>query len=160
VLGRATRTVLDVGSGEGQWKVALKRLRPRIHYQGIDPSEYAVQRYGSRRNIVLGDIETVALRAQLRAYDLVVCCGMLNYLSPTQLKNGLKQVASVTAGVAYLELFTASDSFEGDTNWPKPRSARWYRQLLADSGFTAIGMQCYVTPAMQASLSSLERLEG
>src|SRR5690606_32968833 len=54
VLGRATRTVLGVGSGEGQWKVALKRLRPRTHDQGIDPSEYAVQRYGSRRNIVLG----------------------------------------------------------------------------------------------------------
>lgn len=158
VLDRPTRTVFDVGSGEGQWRHVLKRLRRSIQYEGIDPSEYAVSRFGRRRNIRLGDIESISVQAQRTGYDLVVCCGMLNYLSAAQLERGLRQVAAVTAGVAYLELFTASDSFEGDTSWPKPRRTRWYRELLADAGFTPIGMQCYVTAAMLPTIASLERL--
>ena len=30
ILGRPVRTVLDVGSGEGQWNPALRRLRPSL----------------------------------------------------------------------------------------------------------------------------------
>src|SRR5687767_7668978 len=52
-LGRAARSVLDVGCGEGDWYRALRRVRPRIRYLGIDPSEYVVERFGARRNIRL-----------------------------------------------------------------------------------------------------------
>jgi SAM-dependent methyltransferase len=156
VLGRPVRSVLDVGCGEGQWRPQLARLRPGVHYDGVDPSEYAVQRYGARRRLQRGgieDLEALSLRDQ---YDLVVCCGMLNYLEPTVLRRGLVQVARRTAGVAYLELFTAADAFEGDTSWPPPRATGWYQRVIREAGLHAIGMHGYVPSETLTRVAALE----
>ena len=158
VLGRPVKTVLDVGCGEGQWRAALRAHRPRLHYTGVDPSEYAVTKYGTRRNLLLGRIDTLDTLLLRAEYDLVVCCGMLNYLTPRDLKRGIAQVAARTGGVAYLELFTSDDAFEGDTDWPTPRRAAWYRAVMADAGLDAIGMQCYVAREARDRISALERL--
>lgn len=159
VLGRPVRSVLDVGCGEGQWRAALRVHRPRVAYTGVDPSAYAVARYGRQRGLLLGsigDLDGLALR---ETYDLVVCCGMLNYLEPPALEAGLAQVARRSGGVAYLELFTRDDAFEGDTQWPAPQPAAWYRQVLQRAGLRAIGMQCYVTHASSDRVSALERCD-
>lgn len=158
VLGRAVRTVLDVGCGEGQWRAALRRHRPRLAYDGVDPSTYAVQRYGATRGIRLGGIESLDALPLRASYDLVICCGMLNYLDVPQLRRGLPQVARRAGGVAYLELFTAEDEFEGDTAWPTPQSATWYRTAIRKAGLWSIGMQCYVPLAAKDRVSALERL--
>lgn len=158
VLGRAVRSVLDVGCGEGQWRQPLLRLRPALHYSGVDPSEYAVARFGARRGLQRGGIEeldTLSLRDQ---YDLVVCCGMLNYLSAATLRRGLAQLSRRTGGVAYLELFTATDEFVGDTNWLPPQPAQWYRRVIGEAGLHSIGMHGYVPTAQRSRLSALERL--
>jgi len=157
VLGRRVRTVLDVGCGEGQWYPALRALRPRVAYQGVDPSAYAVAAFGARRHLQQGgieDLDSLDLREQ---YDLVVCCGMLNYLSIPQLTRGIGHVAQRTGGMAYLELFTKDDHFEGDTDWPAPKAASWYRGVMQRAGLVAVGMQCYVTTAGQDRVSALER---
>lgn len=158
VLGRTVRSVLDVGCGEGQWRAALRAHRPRVHYDGVDPSAYAVSRYGRARGLQLGGIEqldTLTLRA---GYDLVVCCGMLNYLEAPALQRGLAQVARRVGGMAYLELFTSDDQFEGDTNWPAPRPAAWYRRAMRRAGLWPVGMQCYVASSARDRVSALERL--
>lgn len=157
VLDRPLKSVLDVGCGEGNWRAPLKRLRPTVHYAGVDPSAYAVQRYGKSRGLILGgidDLDSLTLRPQ---YDLVVCCGMLNYLSGAELKRGLAQVARRTGGVAYLELFTSADAYEGDTDWPAPKPAAWYRRQIREAGLSAIGLHGYVPTARQARISALER---
>jgi SAM-dependent methyltransferase len=158
VLGRPVRTVLDVGCGEGQWRAALRAHRPALHYDGVDPSAYAVQRFGKKRNLLLGGIEDLDGLPLRQHYDLVVSCGMLNYLDADVLKRGLAQVARRTGGVAYLELFAREDAFEGDTQWPAPKPARWYREVMTRAGLCAIGMQCYVTDAAKDRVSALERL--
>jgi SAM-dependent methyltransferase len=156
-LGRHVRTVLDVGCGEGNWQPVLRRLRPSLAYDGVDPSAYAVAKHGARRGLQQGGIEDLG-RLPLRAkYDLVVCCGMLNYLSPEQLVAGLSLVAARTGGMAYLELFAKGDAFEGDTDWPEPRSAAWYRSALTRAGFRSIGMQCYVPRTGEGNVSLMER---
>jgi SAM-dependent methyltransferase len=157
VLGRPVHTVLDVGCGEGNWQPVLRRLRPRVQYDGVDPSEYAVARFGARRGLQRGgidDLDDLPLREQ---YDLVVCCGMLNYLPTPTLKRGLAQVARRTGGIAYLELFTASDRFEGDTSWTAPKSAAWYRSVIASAGFHPIGMHAYVPATQRDRVAALER---
>ena len=158
VLGRRLRSVLDVGCGEGNWQPVLHALRPALTYDGVDPSEYAVARFGARRGLQRGAIEaldTLPLRA---SYDLVVCCGMLNYLSVDALRVGISQVAARANGVAYLELFTSEDAFEGDTDWPAPQTAAWYRQLMVACGLTPVGLQLYVPDAERGRVSALERL--
>lgn len=157
VLGRPVQTVLDVGCGEGNWQPVLARLRPTLRYDGVDPSEYAVTRYGRRRGLQLGgigDLDALALRGQ---YDLVVCCGMLNYLSAGQFRNGMGHVARRVGGVAYLEVFAQGDETEGDTGWPPLKPAAWYRRALAAAGLLPIGMQCYVTNAQRRLVARMER---
>ncbi|MBC8086825.1 MAG: class I SAM-dependent methyltransferase, partial [Phycisphaerae bacterium] len=157
VLARPVRTVLDVGCGEGQWRAALKKHRPRLNYTGVDPSEYAVARYGPRRNIKLGSFEQLSQLSLNGPFDLVVCCGMLNYISADALATGLGSVASLTGGLAFLEIFTSADATEGDTSWPTPKSAGWYRSTIKKVGLTGVGLHCYV-PSETHAIAELERV--
>ena len=156
VLGRPVRTVLDVGCGEGQWFPAIAKLRPAVSYDGVDPSAYAVKKFATRRHLQLGgieDLDRLPLRAQ---YDLVVCCGMLNYLPSATFERGVAQVARRTDGLAYLEIFSSADAYEGDTEWPTPKSAAWYRRVLARAGLRSVGMHGYIPLGHVARLSALE----
>ena len=157
VLGRPVRSVLDVGCGEGQWRPQLRRLRPRVVYDGVDPSEYAVRRFGARRGLQLGGIEDLDGMRLRDRYDLVICCGMLNYLSAGVFRRGVAQVARRTGGVAYLEIFTSVDAFEGDTDWLTPRPVAWYRRVIRAAGLHPVGMHGYVPTAQRERVSSLER---
>jgi SAM-dependent methyltransferase len=157
VLGRSVRSVLDVGCGEGNWQPVLRKLRPGVHYDGVDPSAYAVARFGARRGLQQGSIESLDALPLRSRYDLVICCGMLNYLSSAQLRRGLAQVTRYVDGMAYLELFSKGDAIEGDTGWPALRPAAWYRARLRGAGLTSVGLQCYVAAARQDAIAMLER---
>lgn len=160
ILGRPARTVLDVGCGEGQWRAALRRLRPAIRYWGVDASEYAVRRYGRRRNIQLGRVDALDALALPKRVDLVLCVGMLNYLAPTELRRGLEQIHARTGGVAYLEIFTADDEVEGDFTSRDARPTAWYRAQLRRAGFTSCGLQLYVTDDRRSAMAAMETGRG
>lgn len=157
ILERPIRTVLDVGCGEGQWLPAIQKHRPHVRYDGVDSSEYAVSRFGTRRHIQLGGIEDLDTLALRERYDLVVCVGMLNYLDIPVLLNGLRLVAKRTGGLAYLELFARSDALEGDTTWLTPKPATWYRQAMHDAGLHSVGMHGYVPAEALHRIAALER---
>ena len=160
ILGRAVRTVLDVGCGEGNWLAPLRRLRPRIQYTGIDTSEYAVSRFGVKRNIRLGSIDTLD-RMRLRAsYDLILCVGMLNYVPPAQLVTGLEHVYDRAGGLVYLELFTSADrGVFGDTLGTRLRSPAWYRARIREARFVSVGMHCFVPDWLREHTSAMERCD-
>ncbi len=158
VLGRPVRTVLDVGAGEGNWQPVLRRLRPSVRYQGVDPSEYAVRRFGRRRTIALGDLaslDTLALSHD--RYDLVIANGVLNYLEPDALRAALPRLAARASGMLFLELYTNADDIKGDTGFPQFRPATWYRRTLHDAGLVACGLHCYVRRDETWRLAELER---
>lgn len=158
ILGRPVRTVLDVGCGEGNWLAPLRRLRPRVTYTGVDASEYAVARFGTRRNIRLGTIDALD-RVRLRKdYDLILCVGMLNYLDPPQLRSGLAQLYDRAHGLVYLEVFTGSDrGVFGDTRGTRLRSAEWYRARIRDARFVSCGLHCYVPDWLREHTAVMER---
>jgi SAM-dependent methyltransferase len=158
VLARPVRSVLDVGCGEGQWRAALRRHRPHVAYTGVDPSEYAITRFGKRRGLMRGSLNTLASLPLTGPYDLVVCCGMLNYVPLTDLPRGIAEVAALTGGVAYLELFTRADLTEGDTSWPTPQTAAWYRRMLRAAALQSIGMHCYI-PRARHAVAELEQAD-
>ena len=125
VLEREVESVLDIGCGEAPWRAFLKRLRPRARYFGIDPSPYAVARYGKTRGIVqggVGDLGTPALSRALLGlgarppFDLIVCSDVLHYVPTKDLTRGFKTIGKwVGPGLAFLEFFTRDDDTEGDT---------------------------------------------
>jgi SAM-dependent methyltransferase len=162
VLDRPIRTVLDVGAGEGHWQPLLTSMRPRVHYIGIEPSEYAVARYGSRRGLRNGSVETLdalSLHTEFPdGFDLVVCCGVLNYVPTRRLGAALTQLQLHTSGVAWLELFSAQDDIEGDVARLRPKSANWYRAKFRDAGLVACGLHLYAPTDRAAGLSALESL--
>ncbi|AHG92230.1 hypothetical protein J421_4695 (plasmid) [Gemmatirosa kalamazoonensis] len=157
VLGRPVRSVLDVGAGEGNWLPVLRKLRPRIHYQGVDPSAYAVRRFGARRNILLGGVGSLDQLPLRDGYDLVVANGVLNYLSPDALRDGLPQIVRRADGMLYLEIFTDTDDITGDTRFGQLESAAHYRTLLKRAGLVGLGMHCYLRRALEGRLAALER---
>lgn len=157
ILERPVTKVLDVGAGEGNWGEALKTLRPRAKYYGVDPSEYAVERFGKARNIRRGGFGDLAGLRLPDDFDLVLCCGVMNYVAPTELATGLRWLTTACQGVAYFEIFTAADDAVGDFTRSAARSPRSWRALLKRTGWTPLGMHLYLRSDMAGIASALER---
>ena len=156
ILARPLRSVLDVGCGEGRWQPALQAIRPRASYLGIDSSEYAIGRYGGRRNLRLGSFEGLEEHRFDRPFDLIVCSDVLHYLTPAQIGKGLPELVDLTGGVALLEVFTEDDEVEGDMVGYHARSPAWYRKTFRKAGLQSIGLQMYVHEEVAATLEAMD----
>lgn len=157
ILERQVTSVLDVGAGEGNWSIALKKLRPRAKYFGVDPSEYAISRYGKSRNIRLGGFGTVGELGLPDEFDLVLCCGVLNYVSPAELSKGLDALTYLCVGTAYFEVFSSADDATGDFTRSAARSPAAWRRLFRRTGWTALGLHLYLRTDMAGIAAALER---
>jgi SAM-dependent methyltransferase len=160
VLDRPVRTVLDVGAGEGHWQPVLRALRPSLRYVGVEPSAYAVGRFGKTRGLRLGSVESLdALRLHDEypdGFDLVVCCGVLNYVPNRLLNSALEMLQVHTGGLAWLEVFTKHDEIEGDVAALKPQPASWYRDRIRQAGLVPCGLHLYAPMDRAAGLTALE----
>ncbi len=156
LLERPVRTVLDIGCGEGAWCPALRARRPAIRYTGVDPSEYAVRRYGRRRNIRRGRFGDAAAAADEGPFDLVVCADVVLYVDDRELQRGLDAIGSMLRGVAYIEIFTARDNIEGDLALFHRRPPAVYRRVLRRAGLTHVGPHLYVGDAVLGRLADFE----
>ena len=157
LLGRPVRSVLDVGAGEGTWRRAIHAIRPRARYVGVDPSEYAVRRFGKRRGIRLGSFDALDELGLDGPFDLVVCVGVMNYLSSRELARGLETIAAMLAGVAFLEVWTTEDDIVGDRKGWHDHPASWYRRHLRAAGLIPVGLHCYAGPAIAHNVAALEK---
>jgi SAM-dependent methyltransferase len=156
LLERPIRRVLDIGCGEAPWRAQLRRIRPRVHYDGIDPSPYVVERFGARRGIRLGGFGDVGRVGLEGPYDLVVCADVLQYVADDDLSRGLGAVAALLGGVAFLEAYTTGDELVGDRRLWQDRSVREWRRRLKAAGLTPCGMHCYVGESLADRLLELE----
>lgn len=156
-LRRPVKSVLDVGCGEGAWLPHLRALRPRLSYLGLDPSEYAVARFGASRNIRRASFgELPSLRLD-RGFDLVVCSDVLHYVPDAEIGAGVNEIARVAAGVVFLEVLTKEDDVIGDLDGFLKRPAKWYRTQFAKAGLTAAGPYTWLAPALLPEAAELER---
>jgi len=143
-LGRRLRTVVDIGCGEALWYDALKQLRPRVQYTGIDSSEYVVRAFGDSHHVRHGSFGALrALRLPTRV-DLIVCADVLQYIPARDLIPGLRAIRRALGGVAYIEVFTRDDDMEGDMQGWHARSANEYRRLFRNVGLSHCGVNCFV----------------
>jgi SAM-dependent methyltransferase len=155
-LQRPIRSVLDVGCGEAPWRAPLLKLRPKLHYQGVDSSEYAVGRYGRSRNIALASFGQLGELRFGRPVDLLVCSDVIHYVPTAELKRGLTGFAEHCDGVAFLELYTGDDDIAGDKRGFLPRSADAYRKWFKAAGFIACGSHAYLSENLHANAVALE----
>jgi SAM-dependent methyltransferase len=157
LLERPIRSVLDVGCGEGRWRPLLLQARPGIQYAGVDSSEYVVRRFGKRRNIRLGTFGQLGRLGLRGRFDLVVCSDVLHYVALAEASRGLKALARLLGGVAFMELFTREDETVGDEAEFQPRSGAVYRRLFRQAGLFHLGLHCYGGRGLRSRLVTFER---
>ena len=158
-LQRPIRSVLDVGCGEGAWRAPLLALRPRLHYRGVDSSEYAIARYGRSRNIALAGFGQLAQLRFGEPADLLVCSDVIHYVPTAELRRGLSGFGELCDGVAFLELYARGDDILGDHAGFLSRPAASYRRWFGEAGFTACGSHAYLSPNLRANAVALEILD-
>ncbi len=158
ILNRDIRTVLDVGAGEGRWQPILSELRPEVTYLGIEPSRYAVDRFGATRNLREGTLEELHLHVFDHPFDLVLCADVLHYLSRAEVLAGIAELGALVGGAAFVEIFTDEDPALGDREDFRPRPAEWYRTILHEAGLRPLGLQMWVHRDLFGDLDEMERL--
>ena len=155
-LERPVRSVLDVGCGEGAWRAPLLALRPKVDYLGIDSSDYAISRYGARRNLRLARFEQLEQLRFGAPVDLLVCSDVLHYIRAAPLHRGLSGFVELCGGLAWIEMYCKNDAVEGDEHGFVRRSAAFYRRAIAAAGFTACGSNGYLSPSLARDAVALE----
>jgi SAM-dependent methyltransferase len=157
VLQRPLRTVLDVGAGEGRWRAPLRALRPRVRYIGVEPSAWAVRRWGTRRDLRHGDLGTLHQLGLPGPFDLVVCADVLHYLSTPRLREGLQRLAPFVGGLAFCPTFTGADGVVGDLEaFQGHRRQATYRRAFAGAGLRQVGPHAWVPRDVAEGLAELE----
>ena len=134
----------------------LQLLRPKASYLGLDPSPYAVQRFGRTRNVRLCRFGELAQQRFERPVDLLVCADVMHYVAGAELLRGLSGFGELCDGVAYLEVMCKGDDFVGDREGYLARTPAWYRKAFAKAGFASCGSQCYLGTRLRQTAMSLE----
>jgi 2-polyprenyl-3-methyl-5-hydroxy-6-metoxy-1,4-benzoquinol methylase len=147
--------VLDLGCGMGLWQKPLEQAFPRARYVGVEYSTYLCERLGWTHGSV------VDYRAT-KPFDLVVCQGVLPYLSTPDARRALANLAQLCSGALYLEAVTREDRESGvlDTERTDPgmhlRPRSFYLRALAPH-FQAVGGGLFVARSAGVPLYALER---
>lgn len=155
-LGRPIRNVLDVGCGEGAWHAPLHALRPQVRYLGLDPSEYAVARWGRTRNLRQASFGDLGQQRFDQRFDLIVCADVMHYLRAAELRRGLDGIVDQLEGLAFIEVYTSRDKLVGDLEGFYRRSPAWYRQTFAEAGLLSVGSLGWVGPRQAPWITAME----
>lgn len=156
LLGRRIRRVLDVGCGEANWYRVLRRLRRDVEYVGVDPSDYVVATLGPTlgvRQASFGELAGLRLR---KGFDLIVCADALQYVSDQELRPGLREIARLLRGVAYIDVYTEDDDMEGDMDGWLMRPAEFFCRAFRSAGLVSCGLNCFINPDVMVQVNEFE----
>ncbi|QNP47524.1 class I SAM-dependent DNA methyltransferase [Diaphorobacter aerolatus] len=152
--------VLDVGCGIGLWREAVSAHFPGATYHGVEFSSYLCERFGWEQGSV------VDYRSDGGLFDLVICQGVLPYLSAADLKLALANLGRLTRGGLYVEAVSREDYERGviDEDLTDPRlfrhRAALYRRGLEDAGFRELGGGLWLSEHSEVPMFELECRQG
>ena len=150
--------VLDIGCGIGLWRDLIAKHYPQASYHGVEYSGYLCQRFGWERGSVL-DYQAKS------PFDLVICQGVLPYLSATDAKVAMQNLGRLCHGGLYVEAVAREDWECGivDETLTDPRlfkhPAQLYRSGLAKR-FDALGGGLWLSRQAEVPVFALECVNG
>jgi predicted TPR repeat methyltransferase len=155
------RRVLDVGCGIGLWRAPIAQFFPDAVYHGVEFSEYLCGRFGWER----GSVVDYKAHDPAEPFDLVICQGVLPYLSAADLKLALHNLGPLSRGALYVEA-VAREDYERDIiddELTDPRlfrhRAELYRRGLRE-GFTELGGGLWLSRRAEVPLFALEAVDS
>lgn len=155
-IGQPVEYVIDLGCGLGYWEAGIRRHFPDAVYIGVEYSAYLCEEHGWTPG------SAVDFRSRRKA-DLLICQGVLQYLTDTDCKRAIANLGKLCRGALYLEALTERDwsenvDQEATDGSVHLRPGSWYRQQLAKS-FTNCGGGLFLADSSPAALFELEQLE-
>ena len=155
------RRVLDVGCGVGLWQGIVARHFPQAAYHGVELSAYLCERFGWEQ----GSVVDYRAPAGAAPFDLVICQGVLPYLSPPDLKAALYNLGRLSRGALYIEAVSRED-YERDIideditdNRVFRHRADLYRRGLQE-GAIELGGGVWLSRKAEVPLFALEQAGG
>ena len=150
------RSILDLGCGLGLMRAALLREFPGARYIGVEASPYLCAKFGW----IEGSASTYTAR---RAFDLVICYDVLQYLKAREAGAALRNLARLCAGVLHFGVLTREDwelyCDQGTTDRDVHlRPGNWYRRRLAPA-FINAGSGMFVRRGAPVHLWELDQVE-
>lgn len=152
------RRVLDMGCGIGLWRELIARQFPEASYHGVEISDYLCQRYGWERGSVVD-------YSAAEPFDLVICQGVLPYLSPPDLRRALANLGRLGRGALYVEAVSRED-YERDVIDEDLTDARQFRHRAAlyrrglREHMLELGGGLWLSRQADVPLFALEHLDG
>ena len=151
--GVSPKSVLDIGAGPGLWRDWYRDNFPNVRVTSTDVSEYACKKFGHQ-------LRDISHWTPSRAFDLVICHGVLQYPDDKSVESAVKNIAAATRHVLYLEIPTLLDfhTIVDPTSTDMEvhqRPGDWYRGLL-DPFFVQAGAGLWVRRGGNVLLYELE----
>lgn len=156
-FGGDLRAVLDIGAGPGLFRDWFAEHRGHTRYLSIDVSAYACERYGHQQR-------DIARWRSRERFDLIVCQGVLQYLSNQDAERAIGNIAAMCRGFLFLEAITARDlretcDLERTDVDVHVRTGAWYRRRLREH-FIAVGCGLYYVKRGRLVFYDLEKAWG
>ena len=148
--------VLDLGCGTGVWQAIIARHFPDATYTGVEISDYMCRKHGWKKG------SAVDFRSR-RRFDLVICQGVLQYLSDRDARAAITNLDALCRGALFLEVLTRED---WDENCDQDvtddhcymRDVEWYASRLAKH-FTNCGGGVHLNRRFEHYVYALDRLD-
>lgn len=155
------KRVLDVGCGIGLWRAAVARHFPDASYHGVEFSDYLCGRFGWER----GSVVDYQAHDPAEPFDLVICQGVLPYLSPPDLQRALANLGRLSRGALYLEAVSRED-YERDVIDEELTDGRQFRHRVAlyrrglREHMRELGGGLWLSRQAEVPLFALEHMDG
>jgi hypothetical protein len=138
--GGRLRSVLEIGAGTGLLRDWFRANHATVRYLSTEHSPHACASYGHEKR-------DIARWRSKRKFDLVICQGVLPYLSDADASRAIANLHAMTRGFLYLEAVTRRDHLRVcDVSRTDPRMlfrpAAFYRTRL-HRHFIALGGGVY-----------------
>lgn len=155
------KRVLDVGCGIGLWRAAVARHFPDASFHGVEFSDYLCGRFGWER----GSVVDYQAHDPAEPFDLVICQGVLPYLSPPDLQRALANLGRLSRGALYLEAVSRED-YERDVIDEELTDGRQFRHRVAlyrrglREHMRELGGGLWLSRQAEVPLFALEHMDG